>query len=292
MAPVDLYASGNRAGPRPPRPGDDFLPDAGGMIGPESPPLPVGASTFADPLQAPLTGHYHRIERETPLPAGFGVVADGADVHPDSPHPPTHHTLYPARAMPAGLFVRLFPGASLDVGGEKVMSPTSSISLWDRVVQEFIRGEGPHPAREEFFGPEVDRVGLVRRALQLPGGANRMAAVALLKRMPAAEQQQLFPELTRLARSAHGPVGAVREVLLSLPRPWVLERIDAEVEPVLREYDDFWMVLELYQRLDPARCMRLARRAAGHPDAAVRELGEEWLERLQAGTPENEKRTG
>jgi hypothetical protein len=173
------------------------------------------------------------------------------------------------------------------------MSQTSSTSLWDRIVQEFVAGRGTGAAGEEFFGPGVDRVGLVRRALAMPG-ANCHAAITFLKRMPVAEQQQLFPELIQAARSAHGPIGAVREVLLSLPRPWVLERIDAEVEPILRggEYDDFWMFLELYQSLDPERAVRLARRAADDPDSTLRELGEEWLARLQAAADENDKGTG
>jgi hypothetical protein len=108
VAPVDLYAFGNRAGPRPPRIGPDLVPDANGMVGPEAPPFPAGASTFADPLQAPLRGHYHRLAGGTPLPAVFGVVADGADVRPDSLHPPTHHTVYPVAAIPAAEFVRIF----------------------------------------------------------------------------------------------------------------------------------------------------------------------------------------
>jgi hypothetical protein len=163
-----------------------------------------------------------------------------------------------------------------------MMNETASMPLWDRVVQEFIGGSAPQPAREEFFGPGVDRVGLIRAALRRPGGNDRMAAIALVRRMPTAEQQQLFPELVRLARAAHGPVGAVREILCRLPRPWVLERIDAEVEPVLQrgEYEDFWMLLELFEQIDPERALRLARRANDQSDPEIRELGGEWLSRL------------
>jgi tetratricopeptide (TPR) repeat protein len=97
--------------------------------------------------------------------------------------------------------------------------------------------------------------------------------------MSLEEKQRLFPELIQRARSAHGPVGAIREIIYSLPRDWVLERIDAQVEPILRagEYDDYWMFLELYERLDPLRAVKLARRAASSADAAIREFG---LERL------------
>jgi hypothetical protein len=155
------------------------------------------------------------------------------------------------------------------------MSETS-MTLWDSVRDEFVRGVA---APADFFRPGVDRVALIRRALKLPGGNNRAAAVALLRKMPPQEQQLLFPELIQLARSAHGSIGAVREIILSLPREWVLQRIDAEVEPILRneEYDDYWMFLELYEKLDPVRAVNLARRAAGSANAAIRDLGSERL---------------
>jgi tetratricopeptide (TPR) repeat protein len=162
----------------------------------------------------------------------------------------------------------------------------TSMELWDSVVDEFGRGVA---APADFFRPGVDRVGLIRGALKLPGGNNRAAAVALLKKMSPEEKQFLFPELIHLARSAHGPVGAIREIICSLPREWVLERIDAQVEPILRneEYDDYWMFLELYEKLDPTRAVKLARRAAGSADAAIRELGLESLANLVAAAAED-----
>jgi len=36
------------------------------------------------------------------------VVADGIDVHSNSPHPATHHTIYPAEKMPAHEFNELY----------------------------------------------------------------------------------------------------------------------------------------------------------------------------------------
>ena len=106
--PADLYAFGNRTQPRGPRPSDFGLPDASGDVGPESPPLPKGASTFGNPHAAPLTGHYHSIPRGILLPPGLGVVPDGPEFVPDSPNPPTHHTIYPVVAMPFQRFVDKF----------------------------------------------------------------------------------------------------------------------------------------------------------------------------------------
>ncbi len=137
-------------------------------------------------------------------------------------------------------------------------------------------------------------VAIMRDVLKARNGNRAVTAVALMKRMSTEEQKDLFPELMQLARSAHGPVGAVREIILALPRPWVLSRLDGEVSPILEseEYDDYWMMIELCEPLDPALAVRIARRAALSADAEVSELGLERVERLVAAatadTPEAE----
>lgn len=108
VVPTDLFAFGNSRGPRPPRVGIDIDPDASGMIGPESPPLPAGASTFSDPDQAGLRGVYYRLPAGTTLPVGLGAVADGRDVDVKSRHPPTHYTIYPMMPMLLTEFIGLF----------------------------------------------------------------------------------------------------------------------------------------------------------------------------------------
>ena len=57
VTPVDLYVFGNTKGPRLPRLNIDLIPDAAGMVGPESPPRPLNAaSAFANPAKAPVKG--------------------------------------------------------------------------------------------------------------------------------------------------------------------------------------------------------------------------------------------
>lgn len=97
----------------------DLLPDAAGIIGPEVPPFPQGASTFAAPLHAPLRGHYHRLPSGTVLPGGLGVVADGVDVHAHSLHPAGHHTIYPVVPMTMAHFVDLFLALPWQYAGKK-----------------------------------------------------------------------------------------------------------------------------------------------------------------------------
>jgi hypothetical protein len=117
--PVDLYAFGNRSGPRPPRLGVDVVPNAAGMVGPESPNLPRGMSAFGDLMQAPVNGHDYILPGGAELPTGIAVLADGVDVEPKSTHPPTHYTFYPAIRMPLNQFLAAVLNLPWRYGGRK-----------------------------------------------------------------------------------------------------------------------------------------------------------------------------
>jgi len=117
--PEDLSAFGNKSAPRAPRGGKDIFPDSVGDVGPELPPLPNGASTFGDPNLAPLSGHYHTVPKGTILPEGLGVLPDGKDVIPNSPHGPTHHTIFPTEKMHVDRFIELFMNLPWRYGGKK-----------------------------------------------------------------------------------------------------------------------------------------------------------------------------
>ncbi|MBL7496588.1 type IV secretion protein Rhs [Frankia sp. CNm7] len=111
-----LHAFGNTKGPRPPRTSDlDIGPD--GMLVPQRPPAPMGASTFGDPAQAPLSGHYHSIPADTPMPPGLAVVRDGVDV--GGPHLPTHATIYPTEPMTPETFTERFTSLPWQHAGKK-----------------------------------------------------------------------------------------------------------------------------------------------------------------------------
>lgn len=122
--PVDVYAFGNRSGPRDPRiAGFNAAPDQqadlvtgpNGMLVPTD--EPKGMSTFSDPDQANLTGHYYRLPAGTPLPQGLGITADGRNV--GGTQPPTHHTIYPTEEMLPERFIRLLKDLPWAYGGKK-----------------------------------------------------------------------------------------------------------------------------------------------------------------------------
>ncbi len=117
--PRNLYAFGNAGGPRSARCSDFGIKSDEEEVGPEGPPLPQGASTFADAESTSLSGHYHRLNAGVRLPAGLGVVADGRDVNSDSSHGPGHHTIFPVIKMLFNEFNRLFLGLGWTHAGNK-----------------------------------------------------------------------------------------------------------------------------------------------------------------------------
>jgi hypothetical protein len=152
-----------------------------------------------------------------------------------------------------------------------------SRALWQSLVES---EKAYHQARVRFMAEGVDRVPLVREGLH---SRDRHTALSVVPSLSLAERLELFPDLVDVARAAHGPVGAVRDMILRLPQDWVLAHVEEVVEAILRneEYDDYWMFLELYEKLDRGLMLKLARRAAAHQDPEIRELGEDWLVRAQ-----------
>jgi hypothetical protein len=155
------------------------------------------------------------------------------------------------------------------------LAPDSSI-LWNRLV---LSHQAFASALKEFRAEGVDRVGVLREALR---GSDRNTVFFVAPYLTIPERMQLFPEWVFLASWAHGGIQVPRDMILSLPRDWVLARIEREAEPFLRDGsdDEYQRFLELYELLDRDLAFRLARRAAAHSDADIREAGEDYLSRL------------
>lgn len=138
-------------------------------------------------------------------------------------------------------------------------------------------------ASRDFLAEKAERIAVLRRALRSP---ERDTALAMSGSLSVEERQDLFSEWVHLARCAHSPFAPAWDIILALPREWVLARIEQEVDAILEkaEETDYWMFLQLYAKLDRNLTLKLARRAAVHADPEIRELGEDYLEQL-LGTP-------
>lgn len=150
------------------------------------------------------------------------------------------------------------------------------VVAWNELAESYKRYILAHQA---FFRSPVDRVSLIRQALHT---RDRLVAVEMARYLSPSEHEQLFPEWIYWSR-AQGCLPAVRSYILSLPKEWVMEHIEDEVEPYLREgtEEDFRRYLELYYALDRSLTKKLARRAIGHPNQAIQEAGKDFLSKVE-----------
>jgi len=138
-------------------------------------------------------------------------------------------------------------------------------------------------ARMNFHAACTDKVTVIQKALQDP--VQRGTALRYLLYMTIEERQQLFDDLLYLASVGHGDIALCREVMLSLPRAWVVSNIESRAQPLLTQGTDeeYRRLLELYVNLDRDLAYRLATRALQHNDADIREVGEDFIDYLKKG---------
>jgi len=145
-------------------------------------------------------------------------------------------------------------------------------SPWQRVVDTWHQYEH---ALSDFLTSPTNKVDVLRTSLR---SKERNIALAIVPSLNVEEKKSLFAEWVNLARAHCSPFNIAWNIIESLPRDWVLERIEKEADTILAEEEetDYWMFLQLYARLDKTLTKRLAERAAHHADPDIRELGEEY----------------
>ena len=147
--------------------------------------------------------------------------------------------------------------------------------LWERLASAFREYS---KALREFFSERVDRVALIRQALRTDDWYVALDVASYLKEE---DHKQLF-DLWVSGASYQKSVHIYRKFILSLPREWVLERIEAEAERHLSEggLEEYRRLLELYLLLDEELTRKLAQRALAHSDPDVIEAGQDFIEIL------------
>jgi hypothetical protein len=150
----------------------------------------------------------------------------------------------------------------------------SDQSLWQRVVDLHTAAV---EASETFVRDAAVPVDVVRRALT-GSGIEVLAALGIAHRMTVDERIALFPDILRLCMSQKFG-GAARDLVLGLPREWVVGNIEAASNPLLRHTDNigYLLLLGLFEELGHGLAIALARQAASSADYDIRELGEDYL---------------
>lgn len=136
--------------------------------------------------------------------------------------------------------------------------------------------------RRELFETDLGQVlGLIRENLRKPN-PEREFAFEVARSLPLESRQKLLSDFIELAcEPSHVPtLEQARGLILTLPRKWTVDQIETMAEPFLQSSDD-WVyrrLLELFALLDRELTLRLARRAAKHPNPEIRAAGSEFLQ--------------
>lgn len=151
------------------------------------------------------------------------------------------------------------------------------VALW----REYLKAEQERwRVRRELFTNCSSLVELVRAGLHDPG--QRPSALGVAALLEDDERKELFSELLAIAISFSGSTIDARDLILSLPKEWVLANIEAAAEPLLRngDYGDYRGLFQVYTRLDRSLADKLAHRAAADSDEDIKEAGQDFLENL------------
>ena len=152
---------------------------------------------------------------------------------------------------------------------------------WDNVLKAY---ELYRDAENELL-KSPNRVQLIHKAIKSERSGRQSLAFRLIWRLTDVEKQQLAGMLLDYGFSAQYTYDC-RDLLLSLPREWLLENIERLAEPFLAEmsapdlYQYYGTTLWLYSQIDRELTQRLVKRALEHPYPDVREFGKDYLEKL------------
>jgi len=122
-----------------------------------------------------------------------------------------------------------------------------------------------------------DKTGVMRQALGTV--TERGTALRLLLLLGDQMTKAVFPELVDLCSTGHSDIGLCRTIIKSLPRMWLLERLESEVDEVLARFqseESFRRFAELYREIDQQLLQSLVCRARKSPDSAIREVADDF----------------
>ncbi|NTX25848.1 hypothetical protein HT746_01570 [Burkholderia pyrrocinia] len=129
------------------------------------------------------------------------------------------------------------------------------------------------------FVKKTSAVSFVKRAFSVP--EERAMAIDLVSSYPESERVVFFKQLILMSSYVNGFTEECRNLILELPRDWVMKNIEAEIDGVLDNggYEEYRCLLELCCELDRDLMIKFAKRALDSSDEDIRDAGADFLSR-------------
>ena len=107
-----------------------------------------------------------------------------------------------------------------------------------------------------------------------------IVAIDIIRRLPGTQRVLFFDQLMLMASYMSGFTGYCHDLILELPRGWVMENIDRHLDAILSsgDYDTYNCLLALCEKLDSKLTIQSAQRAQHSTDDDIRDLGSRILQ--------------
>jgi hypothetical protein len=161
----------------------------------------------------------------------------------------------------------------LDQGWEEIAMKDEDINSWDDVKRrhhEYIQAKGS-------FLKNPSAALIIKRSLAVP--EDRALALDLISNYPDSESVEFFSQLISLASYVNGFTETCQDLILGLPREWVMRNVETAIDEILADgdYEEYRCLLELCCKLDRELMIKIARRASSSLDEDIKEAGADFL---------------
>jgi hypothetical protein len=141
-------------------------------------------------------------------------------------------------------------------------------TLWNNVVDKY---RDYVQARIDLFRNASSIVSLLRKALKNIN--HRIVALEIAEILDQEKKKQLLSDLIPIACYPKGDSYLAWNIILSLPKNWLIENIEVAAESMLQSNNanDYVGLLSLCRSVDGNLARKVADRALQHPDPSVRQ---------------------
>lgn len=155
----------------------------------------------------------------------------------------------------------------------------SQFSTNDQWIQLVHADNKYHAILQEFL-KSPSRIETIKKEL-LSG--ERTSAITVATFLNTEDLKAIINELVFLASFVHGQIQTIRELILSLPKDWLIQNIEKAAEPILAKgsYEEYRRLLELYVQIDNDLLKRLVERALLSTDSDILEAGKDFEGKVQ-----------